>query len=141
MRMWKHLVQNFQEFTGGYPGLVEGNHDVRLVFKGREPFMNYIRKPAEGSLKSNIAGGGSQLTVAMNEIPQELFDISAKVQDRLGIRHNDLYSFDFAYCSKDKRPYLIEINSAPGIWFPDEDIHHRTKFYEDTADFFLKLGS
>ena len=98
--------------------------------------MNYIRMPKAGSLKSNIASGGRQFSVPMDQIPQELYDLSTQIHEKLGVQHNDLYSLDFAYCLDEKRWYLIEINSAPGIWFPDEDHHYRDDFYEQVAHYF-----
>lgn len=134
-----HLVQEYKCFSDGCPDLVEGNHDVRLVFTWRDPMMNYIRMPKSGSLKSNIADWGTQFSIPMNDIPQVLLDMSTQIQEKLGIQKNDLYSFDFAYCMDEDKWYLIEINSAPWIWFPETDHKYRDIFYNDTAKFFKGL--
>ena len=134
-----HIVQNFQKFTWWYPGIVKWNHDVRIVYRWTKPFMNYIRQPKKWSLKSYIAWGGTQFSIPMKDLPKELLTMSKKIQKKIGIQEEDIYTCDFARCSKDKRPYLIEINSAPGIWFPDEDKKYRKKFYKDLAVYFGKL--
>lgn len=50
-----HMVQNYQDFSGGAPGITDGNHDLRVVFLGRNPSFSMVRVPKKGSLKSNIA--------------------------------------------------------------------------------------
>ncbi len=134
-----HIVQEFKNFTWWYPWLVEGNHDVRIVFKGRKPFMNYIRQPKKWSLKSNIAWWGSQFSIPMKDLPKELLVMSKQIQKKIWIKEEDIYTCDFAWCSTDKKPYLIEINSAPGIRFPEKDKKYRSKFYKDIAKYFVKL--
>lgn len=61
------------------------------------------------------------------------------IQTDLSIHETDVYSLDFAYCADEDKRYLIEINSAPGIWFPEEDKHYQHKFYHDLADHFHYL--
>ncbi len=134
-----HIVQEFHDFSKWYPGLVKGNHDVRLVFRGRKLFMNYIRKPKKWSLKSNIAWWWTQFSLPLKDIPKELVTMSKKIMKNLSIQENDVFTCDFAWCAKQKKPYLIEINSAPWIWFPESDKKYRTKFYKDIAKHFNKL--
>lgn len=136
-----YIVQNFHNFTKWYPWLVKGNHDVRIVFRGKKPFMNYIRQPKKWSLKSNIADGGTQFSIPMKDIPKELLDISKKIMKALSIQENDIFTCDFAWCHNDKKPYLLEINSAPGIWFPEKDKKYRNKFYKDIVKHFGGLIS
>lgn len=133
---WLHIVQEYKNFSDGYPGLVDWNHDVRLVYAGTTPIMNYIRMPKAGSLKSNIATGWRQFSVPMERIPHELLELSKKIHAKLSISKYDLYSLDYAYCAEEKKRYLIEINSAPGIWFPEEDSVYRDDFYKKVADYF-----
>lgn len=40
-----HLVQDYKNFSKGVPGLVEGNHDLRVVFNGISPTFSVIRSP------------------------------------------------------------------------------------------------
>lgn len=75
----------------------------------------------------------------MKDLPKELLTMSKQIQKKIGIQEEDIYTCDFARCSDDQRPYLIEINSAPGIWFPEEDKKYRKKFYKDLATYFEKL--
>jgi D-alanine-D-alanine ligase-like ATP-grasp enzyme len=66
--------------------------------------------------------------------------MSKDICKALSIQENDIFTCDFAWWSKHKKPYLIEINSAPGIWFPEKDKKYRTKFYKDIAKHFQKLA-
>lgn len=75
----------------------------------------------------------------MKDIPREVMELCFEAQHRLGIGEQDLYSLDFAYCSKDQRRYLIEMNSAPGIWFPPEDKQFQLDFFQEVADYFHYL--
>ncbi len=134
-----HIVQDYKNFSDWCPWLVEWNHDVRLVFAWDKAMINYIRVPKSWSLKSNIASGGRQFSVPQKKIPQELYDMSKAIQQKLWVNQNDLYSLDYAYCLDEKRRYLIEINSAPWIWFPDEDLEYRDEFYNNVATHFSSL--
>ncbi|USN55052.1 MAG: hypothetical protein H6765_00045 [Candidatus Peribacteria bacterium] len=40
-----HLVQEYKNFSEGAPGLVEGNHDLRVCFLGEKPTFSIIREP------------------------------------------------------------------------------------------------
>jgi D-alanine-D-alanine ligase-like ATP-grasp enzyme len=98
-----------------------------------------IREPKKGSLKSNIADGGSQFSIPVDEIPEKVRNMSNEIHEELKVHDTDIYSLDFAYCGDDKKWYLIEINSAPGIWFPDKDKHYQFQFFNDLADHFQFL--
>ncbi len=130
-----HIVQNYQNFSKGAPGITDGNHDLRVVFLGTTPPFSIVRVPKKGSLKSNIADGGSQFSLPIENIPTEVLEICALAQRDLKINKADIYSLDFAYCNDDAKWYLIELNSAPGIRFPDEDKHYQYKFFQDLAEY------
>ena len=66
-------------------------------------------------------------------------DMANNIIIDLGIQDNDVYSLDFAYCGNEKKRYLIEVNSAPGIRFPDEDIQYQHDFFHDLAKHTVKL--
>lgn len=134
-----HLVQDYKNFSKWVPGLAEGNHDVRITFMGHDPIMNYIRIPKAGSLKSNIAAGGSQFSIDMADMPKELLEKSASIQELLKVQAQDMYSLDYAYCADEQEWYLIEINSAPGIWFPEKDRDHQQAFFDNLAYYFTHL--
>jgi len=66
-------------------------------------------------------------------------EICELAQRDLKIDSADIYSLDFAYCTDDARWYLIELNSAPGIRFPNEDKHYQYAFFQDLADYMSQL--
>ena len=90
-------------------------------------------------MKSNIANGGTQFSIPVSKIPIEVMEMCMLAQDMLGIQEPDLYSLDFAYCSRDDRRYLIEMNSSPGIRFPKADKQYQLEFFQEVADYFLYL--
>lgn len=134
-----HIVQNYQNFSKGAPGITDGNHDLRVVFLGNKPTFSIVRVPKKGSLKSNIADGGSQFSLPLDQIPAEVMEICALAQKDLKVDGPDIYSLDFAFCTDDAKWYLIELNSAPGIWFPDEDKHYQYAFFHDLAQYMHDL--
>jgi len=134
-----HMVQNYQNFSGGAPGITDGNHDLRVVFLGRNPSFSMVRVPKKWSLKSNIAAWWNQFSIPIDKIPQDVIALCMEAQERLWIQEPDLYSLDFAYCSKDEKWYLIEMNSSPWIRFPKDDIQYQLQFFQEVADYFQYL--
>ncbi|MCS6982727.1 MAG: hypothetical protein NZL83_00890 [Candidatus Absconditabacterales bacterium] len=131
------IVQSFKDFSQGYQNIISGNHDIRLVFIGTKFSFCIIRKPQQGSLKSNIAQGGTQYSVGEKDVPLELFTIATEVQKRISVQPHDIYSIDFAYCHNDERRYILELNPFPGIRFPIEDRSYQIQYFKDLAILFL----
>jgi|GEM_PF-2354032 len=134
-----HIVQDYKNFSHGYPGIVEGNHDLRVAFLGDMPSFSVIRSPQKGSLKSNVASGGRQFSIPLKDVPKQVMEMCKEIQESLKVSPFDSYSFDFGYCLDEDKWYLIEINSAPGIWFPDEDLSYQYKFFHDLGTYFSTL--
>lgn len=131
-----HLVQEYRNFSWGAPGIAKWTHDLRVVFFCKKPVFSMVRVPKKGSLKSNIAGWGSQFSLPLKDIPEKVIALCEQAQEKLMVDLNDMYSLDFAYCSDEKKWYLIELNSSPGIWFPDEDKEYQYQFFNDVAEYF-----
>lgn len=132
---WLHLVQNYQNFSKWAPKITDGNHDLRVVFLGNTPTFSIVRVPKKWSLKSNIADGGSQFSLPIEKIPLEVLELCNMAQQNLKVSKADIYSLDFAFCADDAKRYLIELNSSPWIWFPDEDKHYQYAFFQELADY------
>lgn len=133
---WLHLIQDYKNFSQWAPGITNGTHDLRIVFFGTRPAFSIVRVPAEWSLKSNIAAWWYQFSLPLNDIPQEVIEMCQQAQEALWVTIADMYSLDFAYCKEEERRYIIEMNSSPGIWFPDEDRAYQEQFFMDVATYF-----
>jgi len=134
-----NIVQQFKNFGHWIPGIVQWNHDLRIVFLGDMPSFSVIRSPKEGSLKSNVASGWKQFSIKLSDIPPKVMKMCQDIQSVLNTAPNDSYSFDFGYCYDEKKRYLIEINSAPGIRFPAHDLPYQYKFFHDLGTYFSTL--
>ncbi len=134
-----HIVQNYQNFSKWVPGITDGNHDLRVVFLGERPTFSIVRVPKKWSLKSNIADGWSQFSLPIHKIPDEVIELCKWAQKDLKIEKADIYSLDFAFCGDEWKRYLIELNSAPGIRFPDEDKQYQFDFFHDLAQYMSML--
>ena len=116
-----YIVQQFKDFSKGYPWICTGNHDVRFMFAGNKIIEITLRIPKKWDFRSNLWSGGTQKNLQKNRIPKELFSLSKKIYKELHLDGKDILSMDFAYCKKDKQRYLLEINASPGTWFYQTD--------------------
>ena len=106
------IVQDFIDFSNGYPWLVGWNHDLRLCYIGGKLCFAYMREAQKWSLMSNIHQWGVWYWIDTLKIPSELIEIAQEIHEYLS-DETCLYSLDFAYSLTEKRWYLIEINSIP----------------------------
>jgi len=134
-----YIVQDFKDFSGWYPWLVEWIHDLRMVFVWWSFSFSIIRQPKTWSLKSNIADWGHQFSLDESQIPSELFERIEFIMDKIWRRKNDIFSADFAYCKDEEKRYLLEINGSPGVRFPDKDKKHQDKYFGDLCRLFKSL--
>jgi glutathione synthase/RimK-type ligase-like ATP-grasp enzyme len=112
-------VQKFVDSTRGIPSLdVEGVHDLRIVVLDGEPLVSYVRQPKSG-LISNVSRGGSMENVELTDLPGEVLDIVEEVDEELEDYSDRLYSVDFIF-DEDENPWILELNSKPGLGFYDD---------------------
>lgn len=138
----QHIVQEFLDFSGGIPNLLEGIHDFRIVFLWRDPVFVEIRQPQmEWEFRSNFALGGSDVILSVDSIPSSLLPVCDQILDKLatGIDNMFFCSLDFWY-AHDRR-YLIEINGSPWIEFEEKDIALQRYIYKQYATYFLSCMS
>jgi glutathione synthase/RimK-type ligase-like ATP-grasp enzyme len=110
------IVQEFLDFHEWVPWLVEGIHDVRLVYIGWKYSHATLRTPAKGSLKSNVWSGWVQVFLKDDLVPDILFEQAENAMNELGVNpEEDIISFDFWYVVSKNQWYLIEINVPPGL--------------------------
>ncbi|MFA5995239.1 MAG: ATP-grasp domain-containing protein [Patescibacteria group bacterium] len=111
------LVQEFVDSSAGIPGLLTGKHDLRLyIFNGRAKIAEY-RQPKPGSDLANIAQGGSLTILKMSQVPQWALDFVKQIDQHFKQYFPRIYTIDLMYANH--RPYLVELNSRPGLPFKD----------------------
>lgn len=121
-------AQEYIETSAGVPGITDKRHDVRVVLANGEPVLSTLRTPPEGSLKSNIGFGGETRLIGLDELPQELFDLCSKIDERLAkFSEFRLYSADFGLTANGWR--LFEVNAMPGTI--NRDRGEQALYYQD----------
>lgn len=122
---WTGIVlQEFLDSSLGIPGVTDGYHDLRICVVDNKPTNALVRIPKEGTLTANISLGGTGLSIALDQIPQEVYDLLDTVIQKLDKYSPSIYAADFMNSQNGWK--LIELNARPGllheIW---------TKYYND----------
>ena len=128
-----YVIQEMVDTSGGVPGIVKGPHDLRLVFVGNIVSYAYIRMPPDGSLISNVARGGTMLDVPTDTLPKELDGVIKTVLERFSLFPYKIFTVDFLF-DTDGRPYIVELNYSPGLYFQPEDFDVQARFFSDVLD-------
>lgn len=115
------IVQEFKDFSQGYPGIVAWNHDVRFMFAGEKIVEITLRVPAEGNFKSNIWSGGSQFPLDKKNVPLKLIHLAKKIYKEIAPEQKEIFSIDFAFCAPENKRYVLEINASPGTRYYQTD--------------------
>lgn len=110
------LVQEFILSEKGVPGFSQGEEisDLRLVYTDHKLVYAISRIAKKGSLFTNFHQGATGLIVPKNKIPQSAQEMATKIQQKLKIFSQAQYSLDFIF-DNDGKPYLVEMNTTPGI--------------------------
>lgn len=133
------IVQEFKDFTWWYPWICSSNHDVRLMFAGKKIIENTLRIPKKWDFRSNLWLWWTQVLLHNKQIPKDLLLLSKKIYKDLKIHDNNIFSIDFAYCKKEKKRYLIEINASPGTWYYQTDNKKLAIICRGLVNFFKKI--
>jgi len=134
-KLW--LVQEFIDSADGIPGFSKGPHDLRLVCVNNKLVYALMREPAKGKLLANLAQGGSLTIVPLDKIPKSVFPILEKANQILETFNPRIYSIDFMF-DKQKRPWVVELNSMPGLFFTPEEKPYMVKMYHEMLKVFKK---
>jgi len=124
-----YLLQEFIDSSKGVPGVSQGMHDLRLVFINNEVIYSYIREPQKGSYLANLAQGGKLILVPKNKLPKPLFPIIKEANEIFKTFTNRIYTIDFMFDEK-KCPWVVELNSMPGLYFTPEEKESMLKMYK-----------
>ncbi len=110
------LIQEFVDSSVGIPGIVAGLHDIRVTTINGDPVYTFIRTPAPGSFLANVAQGGTEIPLTLNNLPKKLLDLVYKINQKLSQYQPSVIAADFMN-SKDGFK-LVELNSRPGVCLP-----------------------
>jgi glutathione synthase/RimK-type ligase-like ATP-grasp enzyme len=133
------IVQEFIDSSKGIPGIVKGVHDLRLVFVNDELIYSYVRQPAEGSYLANLAQGGSMFIVEPHNLPDTLQPAIRAVQEQFREFPRKIYTIDFMF-DEHQRPWIIELNTMPGIYFSSDQSREMNRFYEAIIQVLLETA-
>ncbi|PIW36697.1 MAG: hypothetical protein COW24_03995 [Candidatus Kerfeldbacteria bacterium CG15_BIG_FIL_POST_REV_8_21_14_020_45_12] len=131
------IVQRFVDTQGGVPGLYRGIHDFRIIFAGDKPIISYIRTAAPGTKLCNMSLGGGVIFVPISKIPKVLKPYVQRVLRSFAVYPDKLFSVDFFF--ERGRPYLVEINSKPMIYFPPGHEKQTAQMQRSYMEYFSKL--
>lgn len=119
------IVQEFVDSSIGIPGIVDGKHDLRIVYVGGNALWAHVRTPGEGEFRANVAQGGSISSVPISIIPTGIMNMSNSIANKvlkLGI--NSCFSIDIA--NTKSGPKIYELNSTIG--FPSFKMEEKDLF-------------
>lgn len=113
------IAQQFIDSSTGIGKLgVEGVHDLRVVVVDGKPVVSYIRQPESGFV-ANVAQGGSMDFVEIEDVPEEAMEIAREVVNTLDQDHF-VCGVDMIF-DRDQKPWILELNSKPGMSFYDKE--------------------
>jgi glutathione synthase/RimK-type ligase-like ATP-grasp enzyme len=138
----EYLVQGFIDSSEGVPGISHSMHDLRLVCVNEKIVYAYIREPKAGSYLANLAQGGSLIIVPLEKLPLSLRPIVAYANDIFKTFNPRIYSIDFMFDEK-RKPWVVELNSMPGLYFTPEEKPSMVKMYQELITVFknkLNIG-
>lgn len=132
-----YIIQEFIDSSSGVPGVSESMHDLRLVFVNDKLCYAYIREPEEGNYLANLSQGGSLSIVPLGHIPESLRPVIRCANRVFETFKPRIYSIDFMF-DENKRPWIIELNSMPGLYFTPQEKPYMLKLYQELIEVFLK---
>jgi len=135
-----YIVQELKDFSWWYSWLVEWNHDIRCMFAGKDIIEATIRIPKSWDFRSNIWSWGKQIFIAKSRLPKDLLSVVHNIYTSLNITDTNIFSMDFAYCKKESKWYLIEVNTSPGTRYYQKNKKKLEQICKWLAKFLLSLN-
>lgn len=124
--------------TDGYKDWVKGPHDLRVMVINETPFHSFLRIPPKGKLIANLSQGGRIKLIDPKELPSSIQNIIKAVSKKLESFGKKMYAIDFIF-DKNEKPWIIELNSRPGIALEKEELPVRNSYYDNLINFYLSL--
>lgn len=133
----EHIIQDFIDSSSGVPGTPSGTHDFRLVIVNDDIIYAYIREPKSDSFLANLAQGGSLKIVPNENIPTSVHSIVEHARSMFTSFHPKIYTIDIMF-DQEQRPWIVELNSMPGLYFTAEEKPSMEKMYYALLEAFQK---
>ena len=131
------IIQEFVNTSHGICG-VKKIHDLRVVIIDGKIDHCYIRTPANGSLLCNVAQGGRKIFLKNSELPSSILRRVKIIDSHLEHYGPRIYTADFMM-DENKKPWLVELNSKPGMLYYDNALKVRDRFYNNLYKTIAKL--
>jgi len=125
-----YILQEFIDSSRGVPGVSHKMHDLRLVCINDKIIYSYIREPKKGSFLANLAQGGSLFIVPRKKLPKSIFPVIQQANELFSTFSPRVYSIDFMF-DKNKKPWIVELNSMPGLYFSPEEKPYMIEMYKE----------
>ena len=133
----ENIVQEFIDSSKGVPGVSVGMHDLRLVFIGEKLNYAYLREPKVGSFLANLAQGGKLTIVPIENLPKALAPIVEFINETFSSFSDRIFAIDFMF-DENQKPWIVELNSMPGLFFTPEEKPHMLEMYQELLDVYKK---
>ena len=129
-----------QEFIDSSKGIlnIQKTHDLRIIVVDGKINHAYIRTPKNKSLLCNAYLGAEKTFIKNDEIPSSILARVKKIDSHFKYYGPRIYSADFAM-DENNKPWLIELNSKPGMIWYDKAPHLRIKYFNKLYQTFKKL--
>ena len=121
------VVQEFIDSSNGILN-IKKTHDLRVIIIDGKINHAYIRVPTNGSLISNASLGAKKIFIKYDQIPHSVLKRVRKIDSHFKHYGPRVYSADFAM-DENNKPWLIELNSKPGMLYYDQAPELRVKYY------------
>ena len=132
-----YVLQEFVDTSSGIKGIVEGFHDLRVVFVNGEIVWSHVRSPRKGSFLSNVSQGGTIVEIDTRSIPKKILEKSKLIQKRIEKKYGKvIFSIDFGV--EGGEPFVFELNDQIG--FPTEKMKSKKLFLDELYDLLLALS-
>lgn len=130
-----YIAQEFIDSSRGVPGLNKNTHDLRVVIVDNKIIYSHIREPRKDSYLSNLTQGGSLSAVPLEKLPKSLRPIISFANSLFRTFSPCVYSIDFMF-DRQRRPWIIELNSMPGLLiYPEKELMMKKMYKELTKVF------
>ena len=123
------VLQEFIDSSNGIKELnFKGYHDLRCIIIDGKIDHCYLRLPRKDSFLGNMSHGAKKFYVDEDDLPFYIMKKIEFIDRKMKLFGTRVYSADFLV-DKNKRPWLIELNSKPGTFYYDNALRIRDKYH------------